>query len=248
VGSFGSPRRGQASPSSADDLREAYRVLRANLLAALGDLDRPSVMFTSASPGEGKTATVAALGRALARAGKRVAVVDFDLRHPDLHNKLALGNELGVSELLLDKAEVADCLRFVDVDQAVDQPVEQPQGALYALTAGAVPNDPAELISRPAATQLLDGLSGQVDLVLIDSPPVLASADALVLGRLVSGAVLVVEARRTPIPVIERAKDALTRNQTRLLGVVVNKQARRDATDPGYGGYSGDERESTAAR
>jgi capsular exopolysaccharide synthesis family protein len=237
------PRR-PAQEAPDQSLREAYRVLRANLLVTLGDLERPSVMVTSASPGEGKTTTVVGLAKALASSGQRVAVVDFDLRHPDLHNQLGLGNEVGVTEVLLDKAEAADCLRSVDIDQTPDQP----RGALYVLTTGAVPEDPAELMDSPAAARLLEAVSSHVDIVLVDSPPVLPSVDVLVLGRLVAGAVLVVEARRTSIPVIERAKDTLSRNQTRLLGVVVNKQQRRDATDPGYGGDPGNERERTAAR
>jgi non-specific protein-tyrosine kinase len=86
---------------------------------------------------------------------------------------------------------------------------------------------------------LLEALSKQADIVLLDTPPVLPVADTLVIGRLAAGAVLVIEARRTPIPAVIRAKDALTRNQTRVLGVALNRLQDRDAGEStGYGyGY-----------
>jgi Mrp family chromosome partitioning ATPase len=84
---------------------------------------------------------------------------------------------------------------------------------------------------------MLEELAARSDIVLVDSPPVLPVADSLVLARLVSGTVLVVEARRTPLPVIQQAKDVLIRNQARLLGVVVSKLRSYDAVSPdgGYG-------------
>jgi Mrp family chromosome partitioning ATPase len=84
-------------------------------------------------------------------------------------------------------------------------------------------SSPTELLSTPSMRSLLEQLASQADLVLLDAPPVLPVADTLVIGRLAAGAVLVVEARKTPVPAVRRAKDALTRNQTRLLGVVLNK-------------------------
>jgi Mrp family chromosome partitioning ATPase len=85
--------------------------------------------------------------------------------------------------------------------------------------------------------QLLDALATQADIVVVDTPPVLPVADTLVIGRMAAGALLVVEARKTPVAAIQRAKDALTRSQTRLLGLVVNKMQAKDA-DLGYGyGY-----------
>jgi Mrp family chromosome partitioning ATPase len=99
-------------------------------------------------------------------------------------------------------------------------------------------SDPTELLATPRTAQLLEWLAEQADIVLLDTPPVLPVADTLVIGRLAAGAVLVVEARRTPAPAAKRAKDALTRNQTRLLGVVLNKYQARYA-GYGYGDTSG---------
>src|SRR5581483_1764235 len=97
------------------------------------------------------------------------------------------------------------------------------------LAAGPRLANPTELLSTPRTAKLLESLSANADVVLIDAPPVLSVADTLVIGRLAAGAVLVVEAGRTPAPAAKRAKDALTRNQTRLLGVVLNKFRRKRA-------------------
>jgi non-specific protein-tyrosine kinase len=94
---------------------------------------------------------------------------------------------------------------------------------MFFLAAGPRVAGSSELLSSPRAGRLLARLAKGADIVLVDSPPVLASADALAIGRIATGAVLVVEARRTTIPAVRRAKDALTQNQTRLLGVVLNR-------------------------
>jgi capsular exopolysaccharide synthesis family protein len=229
--------KGHQVEVTGSTLGEAYRILRTNLMVALTDLERPTVIFTSTSAGEGKTSTVVNLAKVMALAGQRVVVVDCDLRHPDVHNRLQLGNDQGLVDVLLDRAPLSDCLQFVEIRQNPGQP----QRGAYVLTSGTVPINPAELLSGSRTARLLDALSSQADLVLIDSPPVLPIADALVIGRLVAGAVLVVEARRTPVPAIQQAKDALIRNQTRLLGVVVNKIQSRDRPDLGYGGYYDDQ-------
>jgi capsular exopolysaccharide synthesis family protein len=222
----------RALPSAAQ--AEAYRILRSNLEVALLDLQRPTVVVTSAYAGEGKTSTTVNLARTLAIAGRRVVLVDLDLRHPDAHKWLGVPSEVGASDVLLRRRSLSQCLQFIALGDG-----EGSSDGLYLLPAGtAVPN-PAELLSGPRTPALLDALADQADLVLIDTPPVLPVADALVIGRMVAGAVLVVETRRAPIGAVRKAKDALIRNQTRLLGVVVNKLQPRDArADEGYGyGY-----------
>jgi protein-tyrosine kinase len=212
--------------------------VRTNLLVALTDLEPPTVLVTSATEGEGKTATCAGLARSLAMAGQRVVVIDLDLRHPDVHRWLHGHNEFGVSDLLLERRRLEDCLQQVEVDS----PTGRGARSLYLLATGPPVANPTELLSTRRTAQLLDGLSRQADIVLIDTPPVLPVADTLVIGRITAGAILVVESRRTPIPTVERAKAALTRNQTRILGVVLNKQQPKDLVI-GYGYGYGDELE-----
>jgi capsular exopolysaccharide synthesis family protein len=229
-------RNAPAAPASSNETSEAFRVLRSNLLVGLGDLERPTVLVTSANEGEGKTSTCAALARSFAMAGKRTVVLDLDLRHPDIHHRLGGHNEVGVTDVLLRRRSLEDCLQLIEVGAG-------PRGAprsLYLLATGPRVDDPTELLGAARTGRLLDEISSQADIVLVDTPPILPVADTLVIGRFAAGALLVVEARRTPIPSVQRAKDALIRNQTRLLGMVVNKLSPSDGYGYGYGYGYGD--------
>jgi capsular exopolysaccharide synthesis family protein len=209
--------------------------LRSNIEVALQDLEGSSVILTSAYPGEGKTAVCVNLALALASSGRRVLVVDLDLRNPTAHSLLRGHNECGVTDVLLDRQPLKDCLQFLD---AGFTPSRLAVG-LYLLAAGVSVTEPAELLGAAKMASLLEGLTRQADIVLLDTPPVLPVADTLVIGRMAAGAVLVVEANRTPEFAVQRAKDALTRNQTRLLGIVLNKfEAQAGGYGYGYGyGY-----------
>ncbi|MHB8663920.1 MAG: CpsD/CapB family tyrosine-protein kinase [Acidimicrobiales bacterium] len=211
-------------------------MMRTNLMLAVQDIEHPVVMFTSARAAEGKTSTVGNLAPIIALASHRVVVVDFDLRHPDLHNAFDLTNEKGLADVLRGDVALEDCMQYVEVTGANSDT----DCGLYVLTAGEATNDPAELIGSGRTARLLEVLANQADIVLLDAPPVLGFADALVLGRAATGVVLVVEARITPAPVVVSAKDALIRNQARLLGVVINKMEVGDTSrlEDGYGyGY-----------
>jgi capsular exopolysaccharide synthesis family protein len=213
--------------------REAFRVLRSNLVVAISDLANPIVVVTSARQGEGKTSTCVNLAQSLAAAGPRVVLVDLDLRNPQSHRLLRTDNTAGVSDVVLDRRPLDECLQYVQLPVADSSRV----AGMYFLSAGPSVGNPTELLATPRTGRLLDVLSEQADIVLLDTPPVLPVADTLVIGRLAAGAVLVVESRHTPAPAARRAKDALTRNQTRLLGVVLNqfKAKYADDTSAGYG-------------
>ena len=223
--------RASTTPGLADRA-EAFRVLRSNLLVAIDDLANPVVLITSAQEGEGKTSTCVALARSLAAAGPRVVLVDLDLRRPDAHRHLGADNVPGCAEVLLDQRPLEECLQYL----APAREGSRTRG-LYFLPAGTSTADPTELLSSPRTGRLLDELARQADIVLIDTPPVLPVADTLVIGRLAAGAVLVVEAKGTSLDLLHRTKSALTRNQTRILGVVLNKLrgGEREGYEFGYG-------------
>jgi len=211
---------------------EAYRVLRSNLNVAISDLERATVIVTSAQPGEGKTATAANLARVMALGGQRVVLADLDLRHPDIHRWFGASNDAGVTDILLGRGTIDGSLRYVDVSSG-----STGARGLYLLPTGSPVANPTELLGSRRMAELLDALATQADIVVIDTPPVLPVADTLVIGRMAAGAILVAEARKTPVAAIQRAKDALTRSQTRLLGLVVNKMQAKDL-DVAYGyGY-----------
>jgi protein-tyrosine kinase len=230
-----------------NSFEEALRILRSNLSVVLLDLERPTVIFTSPNPNEGKTSMCANLAMSFALSGMRVVLVDLDLRHPDAHRLVGGHNEFGVADVLLSRLTLEQSIQYI----RLATPPGQAERGLYFLATGPSVGNPTELLGSGRTQQLLEGLGKQADLVLLDTPPVLPVADALVIGRMAAGAVLVTESRTTSIDAVNKAKDLLTRNQTRLLGVVLNKFERRDARASfgyGYGyGYGDVEMQPTEA-
>lgn len=210
--------------SDVPSFDEAFRVLRANLSVALADIARPSVVVTSANAGEGKTTVCCHLATAIAAAGQRVVVVDLDLRHPDAHRLLGAENDIGASEVLLGKWSLQDALQYLEPGVSFGED----RAGLYFLSAGGPVDNPADVLAGGRTARLLESLSAQADVVLVDTPPVLSVADTLVIGHIASGAVLVTEGGRTALGEVEKAKALLVRNHTRLLGVAINKFSGRD--------------------
>ena len=233
-------RAGRSAVSSSSEqwdnpesFEEAIRILRSNLTVALSEIRRPIVIVTSSNPGEGKTAISAKLALSFADAGQRVVLVDFDFRNATAHRMLNTHNDFGATDVLLGRRKLQDSIQHLQLRSSR----EAGPKTLYFLGTGPPVPNPAELLGSARTARLLDTLSVQADLVLLDTPPVLPVADTLVVGRMASGALLVVETRTTPYGAVQKAKDLLIRNQTRLLGVVLNKFQSRDA-DISYGyGY-----------
>jgi polysaccharide biosynthesis transport protein len=222
------PRGGSAQGAAV----EAFRVLRTNLQVLLLDLERPVIVVSSARPGEGKTSTSCGIAASFAAAGERVVIIDADLRHPDVHHHFAVENTVGLSEVLAGRAPLAEAVA----------PHVLPSGdRLHVLPTGRTVQRPAELLGSDRMARVVEALGREADLVIVDSPPVLPVADTLALANLSGGVLLVAEVQRTSYAELERAKEMLTRNRSRILGVVLNKQR---TFEPGYGygyGDTGDE-------
>jgi len=201
--------------------REALRVLRSNLDSALRDLENPVVLVTSANEGEGKTSTCVPLAKSMAAAGTGVVLLELDLRNPGAHALLGVPNEVGAVDVLSGKATQEEALQYVQT---------APNTGLWFMPTGTTVSNPTELLDTNRTVSLLNALANQADIVLVDTAPVLPVADTLVVGRLAAGALIVVEARRTPAPAVQRAKEMLMRNQTRILGLVLNRLRPGDAT------------------
>jgi len=213
-------------------IAEGYRVLRTNLQFAAMGMGKSAVvlMVTSAQPSEGKTNTAANLAVSLAQAGRRVLLVDADLRRPTLHKLFNLSKEAGLTSLLLERE--ADLERVVR-KTAVD--------GLRVLPSGPVPANPAEVLGFAEMRALLERFRTMADYVLLDSPPVLSVADASVLAQQVDGVLMVVEAGRTRTEMFERAVAVLQRVKARVLGTILTKVgARRGASAYDYYYYYSD--------
>ncbi len=199
---------------------EAYRVFRANLeFLAVGEPIR-SIVVTSTGPVEGKTTTAANLAVALAQAGKRVILVDADLRRPTLHKLFQCSNSMGVSTALLQAgSEVTSHLVSTEVEN------------LYLMPSGPLPPNPAELLGSQRAAELIRRLARHADMVILDSPPVLAVADPALLVRYCDAALLVILAEKTQAGALRRAKEQLEQAGASRMGLVLN---RVPASSNGY--------------
>lgn len=212
---------------------EAYRALRTSI--QFMSLRRPlqTVVVTSPMSSEGKTTTLSNLAVTIAQSGRRVVVVDCDLRRPRIHDFFEVPNTTGFTSVLLGEVNVGDALRTVPLEMG--QPAGfAGVGSLRVLPSGPRPPNPSELLSAPRVAEVLASLKGHADIVLIDTPPMLPVTDAVVLSQRVDGVLLVATARITGRREVRRASELLRQAEAPVLGVVLNGAA----TDQAYGyGY-----------
>jgi capsular exopolysaccharide synthesis family protein len=201
-----------ASSHVPHDFGESFRALRTSLLSKYPGEGTKIIVITSAQPLEGKTTTAANIAMALAYGGSRVLLIDADMRRPGLHRPLRLTNERGLSQVLIGQARVRDVIqRTVDPN-------------LLAITAGRTPPNPSELLSSERMKTLLTNLAhGPFDWIIVDTPPVLAVTDAVILAPIVSGVTFVVGAEMTRRRLAERAIETVMQSRPRYAAVVLNK-------------------------
>lgn len=191
---------------------EAFRSLRTSLVFTAGGDHGRAIAVTSTQPLEGKTTTAANLAIALALGGSRVLVIDADMRRPGLHNTLGIQNTTGLSHLLVGQARVRDVM----------QRTAEPN--LLAITAGRTPPNPSELLSSERMQSFIHNLqSGPFDWIVIDTPPVLAVTDAVILAPYVSGVVFVIGSEMTRRVHAERALETLRQSRPRSVSAVLNR-------------------------
>lgn len=191
-------------------IAEAYRTLRTNLQFSRADGSLQTLMFTSAGPGEGKSTTVANSAVVLAQAGKRVIIVDCDLRKPVQHKIFGLPNR-GVTNVLIENLPATEVLQDTEIRN------------LRVLTSGPIPPNPSELLGSAKMERLLSELKDAADYLIIDAPPVVAVTDACVLASKTDGVVLTVAAGMVRPEMGQHAKDLLVKANAPLLGVVLNR-------------------------
>jgi succinoglycan biosynthesis transport protein ExoP len=188
---------------------EAYRTLRTNLLfmSATGPLR--VLLVTSPLQGEGKSTTAANLAAVLAQAGQRVLLVGADLRRPSVHQFFGLSNRVGLSSVLSGQAEITSAVQDPRIRD------------LRVLPGGPVPPNPAELLGSPGMRKFLEAVKDVADWIVLDGPPVLGLADALVLSAVSDGTLMVVN-EATNRRILSHARDQLLKVQTRSAGAVLN--------------------------
>lgn len=210
------PQSRDAEPEAAmrdpkSPLSEAYNSLRGSLLYSTPEGLPQIMLVTSAQAGEGKTTTSIATAQGFARMGKRVLLIDADMRRPSLHKRQDVANNRGLSSLLTSHDPLAGAV----IPSATDK--------LSLLVAGPVPPSPTELLSTARIEEILSEAASQFDVVLVDSPPILGLADAPMLAALVDGVVFVVEADRSRRGSLKTALRRLRSMRPILLGSVLTK-------------------------
>jgi polysaccharide biosynthesis transport protein len=204
---------------------EAYRSLRTALQFSTAEGMPRVLMVTSTSMGEGKSTTSLSLAMQIAQLGKKVLLIDGDLRKASLHSSLELPNSLGLTNYLAGDAKP------VEITQATDVP------GLFAITSGPLPPNPAELVSSTKMVSLLSLAAEKFDHVVIDGPPVLGLADAPLLGSIAEATVLVVEAGNTRRDFARGAIKRLRGTRTHLLGGILTKMQARSSSYDYYSGH-----------
>ncbi len=194
------------------DFGEAYRALRTSLVFTSGGESTRIITCTSAQPLEGKTTTACNLAMVLAFGGSRVLLIDADMRRPGVHKALKINNTVGLSHLLVGQARVREAI----------QRTSDPN--FCVMTAGRTPPNPSELLSSERMKQLIANLKqGPFDWVVIDTPPVLAVTDAVILTPLVDGVTFVLGAEMTRRRLAERAVQMLMVSRPKVVGAVLNR-------------------------
>lgn len=207
-------------------ISETYRSIRTNLRFSTIDSQLRALLVTSPTAGEGKSVTAANLAIVMAQLGRTVVLIDADTRRPTQHKLFHLNKKPGLSEALLAAESTPQSYLYeVDVPN------------LRVLPSGMTPPNPAELLSSQRMRQLIETLLQEVDVVIVDTPPLLVVTDAAVLASYIRDVVLVVNAKRTQRSALARAIENLKKIDAHLCGVIVNELSRSARSYAYYGDY-----------
>jgi succinoglycan biosynthesis transport protein ExoP len=212
-----------AQPKS--QFAEAFRSLRTSLLLSSAGGPPKLILFTSATPSEGKTTAACNLACVLSQGDARVLLLDADLRRPNVHHRFGLTGKLGLTTVLAGTSTLEESLQRIPETPNLD-----------ILPSGPVPPFPYEMLSSDTMAALLKRLSEKYDYVVIDSPPILSVPDAAVLGTLTNAVVLVIRHRKSSKNVLRRARDLMLRAGAPVAGILLNAV---DINSPEYYGYYG---------
>ena len=207
---------------------ESFRSLQTSLMLSTAGQPPQFILFTSATPSEGKTTTATNLAAVMAQGEARVLLIDADLRRPSIHHRFGVTSKVGLSTLLAGTSRLEETVQHVP---------ELPN--LDILPSGPVPPFPTEMLASEAMRRVMEKFAETYTYVVIDSPPILSVTDAIILGRIVDAVVLVVRHGRANKNVMRRARDLLVRSSAPLAGLVLNAIDLKSPEYYGYYGYTG---------
>lgn len=197
-------------PSSV--IAEQFRTIRTNIQFSMVDTELKTIMVTSAAPGAGKSTVSANLAVTMAMQGKRVLLVDADLRKPTVHKTFKLPNQNGLTTLLTEKdVEIKDIAH------------RTPTEGLYVITSGVIPPNPSELLASNRMSTLIKEFEEVFDLIIFDTPPVIAVTDAQVMASKVDGTVFVINKGVANKEMVKKSKELLEMVKANVIGAVFNR-------------------------
>ncbi|PED65900.1 CpsD/CapB family tyrosine-protein kinase [Priestia megaterium] len=205
-------RRLLAHNSPKDPVAEQYRTIRTNIQFSNVDQDIKTIVVTSSGAEEGKSTTTSNLATVYAQQGLKVLLIDADLRKPTGHYTFRLENHIGLTNVLTRQSTLTQAVQESEIPH------------LSVLTSGPIPPNPSELLASAQMAELLKEMKEQFDMVIFDTPPILAVADAQILANQVDGTILVVSSGKTEKDAALKSKELLSNAQGKLLGVVLNNR------------------------
>ena len=205
-------RRLLAHNSPKDPVAEQYRTIRTNIQFSNVDQDIKTIVITSSGAEEGKSTTASNLATVYAQQGLKVLLIDADLRKPTGHYTFRLENHIGLTNVLTRQSTLAQAVQESEIPH------------LSVLTSGPIPPNPSELLASAQMAELLKEMKKQFDMIIFDTPPILAVADAQILANQVDGTILVVSSGKTEKDAALKSKELLSNAQGKLLGVVLNNR------------------------
>jgi capsular exopolysaccharide synthesis family protein len=206
-------------------IMESYAMLRTNVTFSLKQRGKNALVVTSSVMGEGKSTTCANLAKAFAMAGFKTIIVDLDLRRPVQHKVFGVNRDAGIMDILNEEKEMSEVILPAATEN------------LYVLPCGHRPQIPSEVLNSKAMLELLHNLSETYDMVIIDTPPAVAFADAVVVSGIVGSVLLVVSAKKVNTGTLKSAINNLKAVETTILGIVMNN-LDKDSRGYNYGSYN----------
>ena len=188
---------------------EAYRSLRTSIKFSSVDKPIKTIVVTSSIPGEGKSTISENLAITLSQSGARVLLIDCDLRKPSIHKKFRVLNDLGLTDILVDKCSLKDVIKKIDE-------------YLFMITAGTIPPNPSEIVGSNSMEDLIKELSLSFDYIVMDTPPVIPVTDPLLLAAKSDATIIVVRARKTKEKIIRQTYDELIKVNSNIIGSILN--------------------------
>lgn len=196
------------SPKSI--VSEQFKTIRTNINFSMPDQDIKTIVVTSSTPGEGKSTISSNMAVVFAQSGKKILLIDSDMRKPTAHHTFGVKNGQGLSTLLTRQHSFNEVSHQTEIE------------GLHLITSGPIPPNPAELLGSKMMDQLMLTLSEHYDLIIFDAPPVLSVTDAQILSNKCQGTILVVNSGKAEKDGVLKAKESLAGSQANILGVILN--------------------------